>query len=101
MRLMRFLRAERRLGKVLQKQIRPFPNGRVFALVNDLQDVVVSRLEPFAEFLLCLLPISRFGRFFMTLPSVVAVAYPPKRVAVSTVDDAVMFTRSRHSPPPV
>src|SRR3989442_11433354 len=100
---MRFVclrRTQRWFGVVLQKQLRPFANGRVFTLTDDLQNVVVARLEPIAKPLLRLLPIGGPGGFFVPLSGAIPVPHPQKLCALSTVNDAVVFTRSCHSPPP-
>jgi hypothetical protein len=64
--LMRPCTTHWRFGIVLQKPLRPLPEGRVFTLPHDIQDMFVSGLEPFTQPLLCLLPIGRLGGFFVT-----------------------------------
>jgi hypothetical protein len=55
--LVRLRSANRRLGIVLQEKVRPFTEEELLALANNIQRIVVSGLEPFAQLPLCFLPV--------------------------------------------
>jgi hypothetical protein len=50
--------AHRRLGIVLQKEIRPLPERQGFTPSYDLKKIRISRLKSFSESPICFLPIS-------------------------------------------
>src|SRR6202049_5326497 len=86
-------RSQRRLGIVLQEQLRPFFERQLFALAHDLQEVVIPRQESFPQFLVCLLPVGRSGWFLATLSRAVTVSHPPQSGSASTIQNAIVPTR--------
>jgi hypothetical protein len=46
------------LGIVLQEEIRPLSVNQRLPFPDDFKEILISRLKPFPEFLICFLPIS-------------------------------------------
>jgi hypothetical protein len=52
-----FRSADRRLGIVLQEEIRPLPESQGLPLSYNFKEIFVSRLKSFSQLLICFLPI--------------------------------------------
>src|SRR5260370_31506903 len=76
-----FFSANGRLGIVLQKIVHPCGELKLLSFPDDLQKLVVSSLQAFAELSLRFLPVLGKGRFPDAFPIAIAVC-DPKNLSV-------------------
>jgi hypothetical protein len=90
----RFLRANRGLGIVLQEKVHPCEELKLLSLPDDLKKLVVSGLKALAELALRFLPVFGKGRFPDPFTIPIAVGNPENLSVVAFVYCTIVFARS-------
>jgi hypothetical protein len=85
------LSSQRGLRVIFQEAVSPLSEAQGFPFLDDIKDVVVSGLKPFAEALLGFIPVFGLRGLSPANAIAVAVANPPDSAFLPTEDNSVVF----------
>src|SRR5258706_15444054 len=89
-----------RFRVVFQEEIHPLPKSQILPLSDNFQEVSVSGLKPFPQFLLGFVPVFRKGRLFSEAAIPFPVPHPPEIRPLSPIYNTIVLNGSCHSPSP-